>query len=311
MALLNVNLNLLAYLSSQQNTNPSSRLFDVVVSMKGLATDLTKTEPFALAPGETKTVMSFARSISYNGSTSFSIAPVSGGSKVRLTGSYGARTARADGDGTTQWVVSLSGTVMRLTYGGTGTSPTFGGMSAGDGLTIEQDNTAFNSANRGDWTISKVGANYVEVQNPLAVGETVVGQVQIYSSGPVQVGDILDVSSTAFSKVNRGQFTIERVTDSYVEFTNALAVSESSLTGVAASGVAIYSDLFKWCFVQAAQRVVVRLNGASDDSCEVEPVANGDIENSPGVFLKRGKVHTLVVYNPTDSEVEGFCFFAE
>jgi hypothetical protein len=193
-------------------------------------------------------------------------------------------------------------------FTGTGTAPTFGGMVAGDGVTL---GTGFATLNQGDFTIVNVGADFVEFTNKLASNETVTAQVEIYSSGPVQIGDTLCLTSTAFSFPNRGQFKILRVTDALVEFSNADVVPETGITGVGATELVVYSSSWNWMLMAMEGKAIVRLNGDTDSGVEVEPQSDGDIVNDPGLFLKRGKVFSVDIENPGLTAVTGVLVLAE
>lgn len=308
MSLLNISLNLLGYLDQTRTAQPLVRLADIKYSMLGMPTETPQVVPFSLAPQQSVTIANTARSTSYSGSTSFSIALVTDTSNARLVGTYGQRTARVYGDATTQWTVSLTNQVCRLTYTSTGSAPTFGGMSVGDGLTIESDSD-FNALNQGDFVITNVGANYVEFINPVATGETITDLVKIYSNGPVQVGDTLYITNTSFNYVNQGAFVVTRVTDQYIEFSNAQAIAQGSMTGIT-SGVAVYNGFNQWMMLAVDQRVVVKLNGDTGTGVECEPPTPNDLPSNPGLLLKRGRVFQVVISNPGLVTVNGFCFLA-
>jgi hypothetical protein len=306
MPLLNVNLNVLGYLDGPKTANPRMKLHDTTLSIMGLPTEAMNNTPIDLAPGESVTLASTLRSILVSPVTVFSVSKNQ--ATARLTGSFGQRTGRLDGDATTQWTISVSQELVTLTHTGTGTAPTFSSMQAGDGVTID---APFSSLNRGDFTVVKVGASYIQFVNPIAAGETVTGQVDVYSSGPVQKGDVLDLTSSAFAFPNRGQFAITRVTDSFVEFSNPNAVPESSISGVLPGELNIYRDAFQWMLVAVEHRAVVRLNGSTNDSVEVTPPVDGDLTNNPGIMLKRGRVYQVQISNPTNFQLKGFLFLAE
>jgi|GEM_PF-5719745 len=306
MSLINVSLNVTAYADEPKTTNPQVKFADLSWSMLGLPTKIPKQVNISLAPGETRQIVSMSRILTFNGATSFSIVQADG-VKARLVGSFGARTARADGDGTTEWALTVSNKLVTLTHTGTGTAPTFGGMVAGDGIAI---GGSFSPLNWGSFQVVKVGVNYVQFVNAIASAETVTGQVEIYSATPVQIGDILDLQSAQFAYPNRGQFGITGVTDSYVEFSNANAVPESAITGVT-TGLTIYSDSYKWMLLAVEHRVLVVFNSDSSTGCEVEPPVNGDFQGQPGVLLKRGKVYELTLTNPGLDVVEGVVLLSE
>ena len=306
MSLINVNVNVVAYADEDRSVNPSIKFSDLKWSLLGLPTANPKMVPIDLAPNETKVIMESARTLSFTGSTVFDVVQIDAGPRAQLVGDFGARTARSDGDGTTEWTVTRSNNLVRFTYTATGAAPSFGGMVAGDGVTV---GFPFSSLNRGDFTVVKVGGSFIEFVNAIGVAETVVGQLEIYSSGPVQVGDILDLTSSQFSQPNRGEFTILRVADSFIEFSNESAVTES-VTGVT-DGVVVYPEAFRWLLVAVDRRVVIRLNGDSDSGTEVEPLEEGNFVNNPGLMLKRGKVFRVEVTNLTLEQAKGFVFLAE
>lgn len=307
MSLLNLSVNLVAYADELKNSNPMVKFADLKWSMLGLPTDIPRQVPIALPPGTTQTVMSTERTLTFTGATSFQIANVAGTTNVRLIGDFGARVARLDGDATTQWALVKTNQLVRMTYTGTGTAPTFAGIQVGDGVTLS---LPFLSINQGDYVIVSKGANYIEFTAPNAVDETVTAQVEIYSSGPVQVGDILDISSSQFSFPNRGIFTILRVTDQYVEFSNPEAVAQAGVTSVS-SGLSIYPEAYRWMLLAIDHKVVVKLNADTQSGCEVEPPKESDLVNNPGLMIKRGKVFRIDIQNPTLEVAQGLLFLAE
>jgi len=307
MSLLNLNLNLVAYADEARSANPMVKFADLSWSILGLPTSTPRSVPIALSPGQTSVIMSLERAITYNGSTSFVLSQVLNSSNVRIATAIGQRVGRVDGDGTTQWAVSVTNQITRLTHTGTGTAPTFSGMVAGDGITIE---SPFAVQNIGSFTIVRVGSNYVEFEFPFALAETVIGQVEIYSSGPVQVGDQLDITSPLFSYPNRGQFRLLTVTDTFVEFSNPESVPET-VTSVAAGDFTIYPEAYEWLLLAVDRKVVVRCNGDTGSGVEVQPVKEGDLVKYPGLMLKQGKIYRLDIYNPGLSVANGFVFLAE
>lgn len=307
MSLINVSLNVTAYADEPKTTNPLVKFADFSWSMLGMPTKIPKQVNYNLAPGETKQIMSTARTLSFNGSTSFTISQLSDGVTARLAGNFGARTARVDGDGTTEWELTVSNKLVKLRATGVGTAPTFGGMAAGDGVYL---GSLFSPLNQGYFQVVKVGADYIQFVNAIAQDETLLSQVEIYSSGPVQVGDVLDISSTQFSFPNRGQFQITAVTDSYVDFKSMNAVPEAGITGVT-TGLTIYSEYYKWLMIASEGRIQVRFNSDSTTGCEVEPEVPNDFSKNPGLLLKRGKVFELTLSNPTLDVIDGVVLLAE
>jgi hypothetical protein len=306
MSLINVSLNLVCYADALKTVNPSVKFTDLKWSMLGMPTDSPQMVPVTLSPGETKAIMSVTRSISFNGATSFSIAQVPGSSDVQLQASLEQRTGRLDGDGTTEWQIIKTNSIIQAKFSGTGTAPTFASIQIGDGVTL---GSPFNTFNQGDFVIVNKGSDYIEFVNPIGMAETVVGQVDVYSSGPVQVGDVLDISNSNFSFPNQGQFKITRVTDEFVQFSNPAAIEET-ISGIT-TGVVIYPEAIKWMLLAIDHVVSAQFNGDSGSGVVIEPPVNGDLAGNPGILLKRGKIYQLNLFNPGINVATGFVFFAE
>lgn len=308
MSLINVSLNLTAYADEPKNVNPKVKFTDLSWSMLGLPTGIPRSVPMALQPGETNTVVLTTRAISYSTGTSFNVV-ASAGSNAQLQGTFGQRTGKSYGDGTSQWTITNAGQLVTLTFTGTGTAPDFTTMAVGDGVTL---GSAFNVNNQGDFVVVNVnvGGTAIEFLNPIVQPETVTGLVQVYSAGPVQVGDILDISDSHFLFSNQGQFKILRVTDTFIEFSNPNLIPQSGVTGVVANGVVVYPEAHTWILMAIDHKVVVRLNGDTGNGVIVEPPVDGDLVNYPGLLLKRGKIFQVTVYNPTMSVASGQIFLA-
>jgi hypothetical protein len=304
MPYLNVDLSFVAYNDGPASRQPLVKLSDLKWSMLGLNSSKTKTIPYSLAPGETMVVASTARTLSYDGSTSFDITVVDG--LMRLSASIGQRTSRAMGDSTTAWTLVKTGEVVRLTSP-SGTAPTWASIQVGDLVNFSD---MFQVYNQGEFLILSKGSNYIEFKNALGANETaVIATLAAYSSGPVQVGDTLDITDPAFSFPNQGAFPVVAVTDSYIDVVNPNAFTQT-VTGVA-SGLSIYPYAYKWLLMACDRRTVAGLNGDAPTSLEIEPHVEGDLNKAPGLFMKRGKVFEVRVKNPGLSQAEGFLVLSE
>jgi hypothetical protein len=305
MSLMNLNLALLAYEDGPASVQPKLRLADLQWSLLGIPTKNFKQIPLSLAPGELLNVASTARTLTFNGSTSFVI--TKSGDRMRITAGIGQRTARSYGDSTTEWTLSRTGNVMRLESTG-GTAPNFASMNAGDFIFV---GSGFSPFNQGEHQIVKRGANYVEYMSDIGAAEgPITGGINIYASGPVQKGDILDLNNTNFASPNQGTYPVLLATDTFIEVLNQDAFPET-VTGIT-SGLTIYPFAYKWMFLVVDHKVVAGLNGETpSDKLIVEPAVEGDLTKSPGLLLKRGKVFEVQIFNPTLQQVSGFLILAE
>lgn len=305
MSLLNLNLSIVAYLDGPSSTQPRLRQADLSYSLMGIPTDGFKQVPLSLAPGETQVVTSLGRTISYSPSTTFTVTSKNG--VMRLAGSIGQRTSKNAGNTTTQWTTTVNGSAVRMQFVG-GTSPVFSNIIPGDFVNI--DSGTFNALNVGEFLILSVGSSYIEFMNPYAQPETAAtGSLSVYSSGPVQKGDIVDIIAPQFAFPNQGTFSVVKVTDQYIEMANPNTFPQS-VTNVS-SGITIYPFAYQWMAVIVDHKALIGLNGDTPLNVQVEPPVEGDLVKNPGIFLKRGKVTQVQITNPTQAQLSGFLILAE
>ena len=304
MSLLNLNVGLLIYQDGPASQNPQIRLADIKWSTMGIPTGNVRQVPIALAPGETMVIASTARALTLN---SANVVVTKTAGKMRLTTSLGQRATRSSGDATTAWDITTSNGVTRATASA-GTAPNFTGTNVGDYISIV---SGFSPFNQGQFTILSKGPTYVEFVNTYAQDELaqVNNPLSIYSSGPVQIGDVLDLTSTSFAFPNQGSFPITAVTDTYIEVLNPNAFPQT-ITGLS-DGLAIYPYAYKWMAIACDRRVLIGLNGQSPSAIEVEPPVEGDLIKTPGIFIKRGKVFQVSVMNVGLQQAQGFLILAE
>jgi hypothetical protein len=305
MSLLNINIGILAYVDGPATNQPRLRQADLQWSLLGIPTNNFKNIPVSIAPGETQTVSSTARNITIDPNDDFIISsPVAG--IMRITGTMLQRLSRNYGDTTTQWTITVSGAAVKMTYTAVGTAPDFTTITTGDKIDI---GAGFNSLNQGEFVILSKGTDYIEFINPYAQAETATGTYSIFSSGPVQKGDTIDISSSEFAFPNQGTFAISKVTDQYIEVANQNVFPQTvtNITG----GVSIYPFAFKWMALVVNRKAVLGLNGDAPSTLEVEPPVEDDMVKNPGIFIKRGKVIEIQIKNPGQMKLEGFLILAE
>lgn len=305
MAFLNVNIGILSALDAVSN-QPNLRLADLRYNLQGLKTDNVQNFPISLAPGESTTILSNQRSLSISPSTTIVVSQTPKG-LMRLQMAIGQRTSRAAGDNTTQWTLGVTGQIVTLTATG-GTISNLSLLSPNDQVALGSD---FSPTNQGSFRIMAFGSNYVEFINPYASPQIVTAtnnSLSIYSSGPVQVGDVVDISSQAFAYPNQGSFPVVNVTDQYIDVVNPNLFPQT-VTNVT-SGFVVYPFCYQWMFLVVDNKSLVGLNGDTP-SVVVEPPVEGDQVRNPGIMLKRGKTFEITVVNIGSSLMQGFLLLAE
>jgi hypothetical protein len=305
MSLINVNIGLLAYQDKASSIQPLIRLADIKWSLQGIQSDNFRNVPISLSPGETLTIASTARTLPALGSVTIS----KSGNKMKIqapSGTFRAHRVTATGDASTRWALTRSGDICRLSVA-SGTQPDWSIVQPGDGITLE---SGFQAPNQDDFVVLSATASYIDFRYPFGLDESNVDSaISIYSSGPVQVGDILDITSSAFSYVNRGAFAVTRVTDSVIEAVHPDCYPENVSSIM--DGIAIYPYAYKWMAMAVDRKALVGLNASEPSSIEVEPLMEGNIQDAPGLFIKRGKVFEVRVKNPGLHRLEGFLILAE
>lgn len=302
MSLLNINFGLLAYRDQLANVQPLLRLADIKWSMLGIPTAHFSNVPIALAPGESVTLASTIRALTLNYAVNVSVS----NSIMSIACNFGQSVARLSGDETTQWQLVQNQNSVTLTATG-GTLPFMNTVNVGDIVSI---GAPFSTYNQGDFTVLSKGSNFIQFKNPLATNEIQTAFVPIFSAGPVQVGDKLDISNPAFSFCNQGTFPITRVTPDLIEVLNPNAI-EQEIDSVT-SGIAAYSFAYKWMTLAVDRKVLIGLNGdAPSITNEVSPPYEGDLVNSPGIMVKRGKIFQMQIMNPGTTQANGFLILAD
>jgi len=292
-----------AYSDRKSTNSPDRGNFKWTRDVNGLPVGGPTSLDFDLAPGETKTLVNGARTLTQDGTTEYSIAlaPFStttynfswvGGTNPTF------RTSRTSGaDATTQVTVTVNGTVVTFTStGGTPLNLISGGVIAGDYVTI---GNLFNSLNQGQWQIIALTATSFSVVNPQGVNEGPItlgagfaSQVDIYSAAGVQIGDTLQIFG-GFSPVTQGYYTVTAVTDKYLQFSSlGLLPTEGPVT---TDDIAVFSDAQRFIYLESNQHVSMIVNSIAGN--EINPLADGVGHNAPGIFLRTSTVYSLTVTN--------------
>jgi len=308
---LNLLIHLLAYSDGVSN-NPQLRDLDYARQFIGVETQNSYDRRFSIAPQSTLEVMTTARSLLQDATTQYQVYFYSGNT-FRWVFKGGTdpvlKTQRAlTYDALTEFNVTKTGDVVKYLWNGNGADPAFAanGVIEGDIFYVESGGN-FNILNEGSFTIVGVGADYVEVLNDRGVAETGIAAgtdidgvyipIDIFAASGIQVSDQVKISSGAFNIENQGIFTINKITSQYFEINNGNpGIPEGPFTIGDADSVIFFPDIYKWCYIEADQKVSVRINADASDNIEIEPIVAND-SNQVGVYLQRGGVWKLVLAN--------------
>jgi len=300
MATLKTLVFLQAYQNSLSSASPNRNSFKWAREMEAPINNATS-ETFQVAPGATQSLFSGSISLTQDGTTQYSLAPVPFTTTFyQLTNvggtASGFRTLRAIGaNATTQVTTTINGPLLTYTFTG-GTLPNLSSVIPGDNVLI---GNAFAAQNQGIQQIVSVTSNSFSVvnstgyaQGPITLGSSYATQLRIFSGTGTQIGDTLQISG-GFSPISQNSYLITQVTDFYVQFSYLGALpTEGPITTEA---IAVYSSAKSMIYLECDQNTTLLINGA-DIGPQVTPVFTIG-KTFPGLFLLNSVVYSLSVIN--------------
>lgn len=277
------------------------------LSISGASAGLYQ-QPVTVAPGDTLSVFSGARSISADSSTVFTmtLSPINVDPIYRFTWTAGTapglRVARA---------VDLSAQTVAVTLNANETvtvaasAGSFSSAAVGDNVFVPGVGTGdpagpFSESNVGFWVVlSKDGTSSSVVLSRRAgesfsgVTESVLvssaGQLRVFSSGPVQRGDSVDVVAGFTAPVLRS-YVVHEVTATWFEVVASDPLPPSEV-GTGGTPPAFYNSAKAAILVTVDQECALSVNGVSE---RVAPVLAGSV---PGFYAKSAPVYSLSITN--------------
>jgi hypothetical protein len=293
MPFLNLNTSILIYVDPNVE-NPKIRLSDITDTLSQVAVSNVKSSETVIMPGETSTIITTQRTLSPTISTaSFDITrPIATEDVTRMawngTGSDPLfRTVRAlNMDSTTVLsMVRVGPRSMRLSVVSGPFDTTT--VSTGDQMWIERNSDSFTnpfSAYNCDklLTIQSKGVGYVVVNDEGLLGEepSVVLDaayttalkifVQASANAP-RINDSVIIDNVGFNYYNRGTFVILRLTDTYIEFVNPYATSET-----ASGGIVIFDYMIRFAHIITSGELTLTFDGNTTHGITIEKLGNND-----------------------------------
>ena len=312
---------LIAFGDAQASSNPKLRYLDWSTCYENVSVTNVQSKTYLLDPAENRTIFSGARTLTIDGTTSFTLTlnPAFDG-VYRLTSTTGTapgfRTDRALTLSGEQVTATVNNNVTMLFSLQVSASSTFAAVQVGDtvfipGVTTGDVAGPFNQLNEGFWTVlavvpvSSVANLGLICQRPAGqafqgISETILGasmtansQFQAFTAGPVQVGDTLEISA-GFSVVTRQAFQISTVTSKWIEFLSVSPLPLESGILPTAAGVNIYTNAQNFVRVEADQLAYVVINAGSN--IPLVPRSIGDI-GGRGYLELWGNIWSLAVVN--------------
>jgi hypothetical protein len=308
--ILNLVTHILCYADSVVTDNPHERAIDHRRRLESIAVKNPSGDGRQLAPGEAFTMFQNSIATSLNGSSVIQIQAVSAQDSVyRLSvtsGPSGFRTARSTSGISACAVTINNASVAVFDFAGA----TITSLQVGDIMRIKGQSTydtgpfAFNPINSGIWKIIGISGTKVSVVRETGeqfegVQETVLSgagsDVMFYADDGVRSGMMFQVSGT-LSQVSQRTYEVLSSTPTTIDFVSTAAIPEESALTYVTGTIVFYSGVKKLVYVEADQECSIRLNGASDDSNRITPIAAGD-KALRGFMTKIGDTYSCQVVN--------------
>lgn len=318
---LSIISHLLAFGDASASSNPKLRYLDWQTCYENISVQNMQSKTYLLDPAEDRVIFSGARTLTVDGTTAFGLTlnPLFDG-VYRMTNTAGAapgfRTDRALTLIGNQVTATVNNNVTMQFSLSPSTLVSFAAVHVGDtvfipGLTTGDAAGPFNTLNEGFWVVlavvavSSIANIGLVCQRPAGVSFQGVSEVvpmanvtsnsqfQAFSSGPVQVGDTLELSA-GFSVVSQQAYQISNVTPKWIEFLSSTPIPLETGILPTAAGINIYTNAQNFVRVEADQLAYVKINSGSN--IPLVPRAVGDI-NGRGYIELWGNIWQLEVVN--------------
>ncbi len=311
---LTLAMKVVAYCDSARTSNPMKTGINWGTSMANLPFENAGSTPYELAPGEVRTIIDGARTLTADDNTAYALAlsPLSP-DRYRLTYEPGESQVpgfRVDRlvDASTFGITVTVNANLSVTISSDAGTP-FSAIQGGDvvfipGVMTGDTQAIFDPLNQGNWTVLTPGSASITVARPAGapfsgITETVTSgdntMLQAWSAAGVQVGDTLAISA-GLPVPSQGSYEILAVGSNWVEFQSLLPLGPQTgiIPGIA--GLSVYTSAKRFLFIETDQEIVVQLNGGTDSTNVVSPILPGNCRFQ-GPFLKFGPVWKLVLIN--------------
>ena len=333
MPYLNFVSRILAFSDVSPNSNPQRRLVDWSRSLLSIPVSRPLNQVFDIQPLSEVSVFDGTRTLSYTGTSQFSLALVTNTVdlyRLTWTGTGTAPIFRTDrapnilnqfsgGTGAVGYInitpqPNQTVTVTNTDITGTPLA-TWSSVQVGDNVFIPGvttgDEVVFNPMNEGLWIVLGISSDFKALTlgrvpgTVYSASTTIDSQVlddlsefQVFSSSGVQTEDTLDLMSGFSSQALRA-YEIVGITPTWIEFRSSLPLASETVVPGAGS-LNIYSSQKSFISIETDQELAVKLNGDTSEHNRITPtlIDGGD---RVGIFNKVGTVYSLSLKNRSTS----------
>lgn len=303
---------ILGYDDLPPNSNPTLSGINRRPAFYNIPVDNPQTLKYDIAPGATVTIFNGTRTLTVDGTTTFSLTlSPANPTTYRLLSTGGTvpgfRTTRTVPVAAVALTLTVGANLAMTVTAATGTP--FSTVQIGDtvlipGVETGDPTSPFNSLNGGLWFVlttsntiitlsrdpSQVFSGISEVVTPASNS-----QFLVYSSDNVQDGDTVNLSA-GFATSALHAFNITAVTPLWIEFSSATPLGNQTGILPTATGLVIYTLAKRFIFIETNQEVVFQINGDTGQFNKITPLVAG-CQGQEGTFHKLATVWQLALIN--------------
>jgi|WetSurMetagenome_2_1015567.scaffolds.fasta_scaffold41000_2 hypothetical protein len=311
MSYLNLNISRTAYTDSSPTTKPQLKVFDMVNVAESTLITLPSSCSRLIQPGQSDLILTTARTLSYDGTTQFVISKPYPNDYVRIRWTGGTapsfRTLRSAGyDATTVINMSRVNTgTFRLDFV-SGTMPNLANVFVGDEIFFQPSDNVFTTpldpSYCSNFIIVDKGSDYLVFRDSgvitastsnLTLGSDFATIVRIYSNIGVQVGDMIEFSSSSVMALdNKGTFEVLGVSDRDILIVNPYEIDETCVPGI--NNISVYSRMLNYLSILANGKLKIKFN-PNDSWLTMQEYKTGE-----AICVVMASVHTVYAMNDTE-----------
>jgi hypothetical protein len=314
MPTLNSFIKIVAFDDTNQTNSPKLQVVNWNRdTLQGIPVESPANNEYYLPALASKTIFDGTRTLAYDASSEFSVAPSAlGGNKYRLTWSGGENPIfRTDRE------LSLTGGSLTIAVQPNLTaiitsslSLAFSGVQVGDDVfipgTTTGDTSTFNTLNEGSWVVldatdtqltlvRETGTVFAGFSQTVAI--TDVDQFMVFSSAGVQIDDVIQLVS-GFSPALLHSYEILGVTYKWIEFESTAPLPSQTVTPGLGS-IVVFDQAKRFIYLETNQEIVLTLNGHAIPA--IVPFLAGD-NGKIGPWMSSSIIYSMAITNKSTQQ---------
>lgn len=312
-AIVNIINQILCYFDSTVTDNPHQRAIDHRRRMEALPVKNPYQNNLALKPNQSFKIFENSISVGLNNTSVFDLKVASSTDSIyslKIKSGAGLFKTQRSVSGLGACSVSINNNAMAIfDFSGANLSS----IQIGDIMRISGQKTyaaapyAFNPLNSGNWVVIGIsGTKISAIRKEASLFEGIVenipnssSDVIFFADDKISEGNKISISG-AFSAASYGVFEVKDVSPNEIFLMSSLPLPEEVDISYTDGAIIFYTSTKKLIYIEVDQEVVIRFDGATDNTNKVSPVKAGD-KFLPGYLHKWGDTYSCEIINKSVS----------